>query len=86
MFRVMATSATDNKTSNPANLTIVLSNDSFEVSQFSIFPNPTKNNFALHIDKFNLTEDLKYSIYDLNGRKLLESKIHSLETIIPFEK
>lgn len=86
MFRVMATSATDKKTSNPANLSIVLSNDSFEANQFSIFPNPTKNNFALHINEHNLTEDLKYSIYDLNGRKLIENKIHSLETIISFEK
>lgn len=86
MFRVMATSVTDNKISNPANLSIVLSNDSYELSQFSIFPNPTKNNFTLHINKQNLTEDLKYSIYDLNGRKLLDNKIHSLETIIQFEK
>jgi hypothetical protein len=85
MFRVKASSATDNKISTIAILSIVLSNDSFEVNQFSISPNPTKNNFALHIDKFNLTENLKYSIYDLNGRKLLESKINSLETIIPFE-
>jgi hypothetical protein len=86
MFRVMATSSTDNKISNTASLSVVLSNDSYELSQFSIFPNPTKNNFTLHIDKHNLTEDLKYSIYDLNGRKLLENEINSIETIIPFEK
>ncbi|MES2862571.1 MAG: T9SS type A sorting domain-containing protein [Bacteroidota bacterium] len=86
MFRVMSTSATDRKTSNPASLSIVLSNDSFELSEFSIFPNPTKNNFTLQIDKLNLIEDLKYAIYDLNGRKLLENKINSLETIVPFEK
>lgn len=86
MFRVMATSATDMKISNPANLAIALSNDNYYLNQFSIFPNPTINNFTLHINKKDLTEDLKFSIYDLNGRKLFENKITTLETIIPFEK
>lgn len=85
LFRVLATSATDTKISNPATLSIVLSNNSYELSEFSISPNPSKNNFILYLKENNLFEDLKYSIYDLKGRKLLENKINSLETILPIE-
>ena len=85
LFRVLATSDTDTKISNPATLSIVLSNNSYELSEFSISPNPSKNNFILYLKENNLFEDLKYSIYDLKGRKLLENKINSLETILPIE-
>ncbi len=49
------------------------------------YPNPTVSKLMLRIESGNLI-DLRYELYDLNGRILSEKAIKDAETIIPVEE
>lgn len=49
------------------------------------YPNPTISQLALRIDS-GVLPDLRYELYDLNGRVLSKNIIKDVETIIPVEQ
>lgn len=49
-----------------------------------IYPNPTKDNITLQLSEVSET-GWYYLLYDMQGRQLLERKIHSMTTSIPME-
>ena len=52
--------------------------------QCIIYPNPTTSNVILKIENYNI-ENLKYFIFDINGRRIANKKITSNETLIYME-
>lgn len=64
-----------------------LSNSNFTSdNNFTIYPNPTSDNFTLYLNETNFSNDTNYKIFDLNGRELISSKINDVETKINLEK
>ncbi|WP_291116837.1 T9SS type A sorting domain-containing protein [Flavobacterium sp. UBA6135] len=62
-----------------------LSTDEFEVSNaITVFPNPVKNTLNFNFSNTDFINS-KYSIYDLNGRIILEGKIIAAENTINVE-
>lgn len=52
--------------------------------QCTVYPNPTTKNVTLKIENYDI-ENLSYLIFDLNGRRIKNSKISSSETFISME-
>jgi len=52
--------------------------------ELKIYPNPTISNVILSIGD-SASENLAYSLFDLNGRLLFLEKINSKKSTIPFE-
>ena len=66
---------------NTYNTSIVGLNESKKTnSQFSIYPNPSKNNFTIYIAN-QLNQTLSYSITDVFGKIIEENNIHSNESL-----
>lgn len=64
----------------------VLGNDEFSNIELSavIFPNPTSNYVTLSINDM-YTNELSFTVVDVNGRKIMSEQIRSAQTIVPFE-
>lgn len=64
----------------------VLGNDEFSNIELSavIFPNPTSNYVTLSINDM-YTNELSFTVVDVNGRKIVSEQIRSAQTIVPFE-
>lgn len=75
LLRVQMTSATDIKYSENALLSIALSNSDFETFDYVIYPNPIVNQFTIQLEQEILNKKPKYTILDINGRKILEGNI-----------
>ena len=66
---------------NTYNTSIVGLNESKKTnSQFSIYPNPSKNNFTIYIAN-QLNQTLSYCITDVSGKIIEENNIHSNESL-----
>ncbi|MEM5564429.1 T9SS type A sorting domain-containing protein [Psychroserpens sp. AS72] len=63
---------------------LTLSNDTFEVNDFKISPNPAKNNFTLELGTFN--NNAVVEIYDVLGKKVLNRKINAIVTTFDISK
>ena len=46
-----------------------------------IYPNPTNDFLKLQVDNF-IDKNLNYSLYDMNGKLLINQKVYSQETLI----
>jgi hypothetical protein len=53
-------------------------------TELKVFPNPTSRSVNLLIDTQDL-KDLRFQLYDINGRCILEGNLESDNTEIPFE-
>ncbi|WP_088323917.1 T9SS type A sorting domain-containing protein [Polaribacter tangerinus] len=51
----------------------------------AVFPNPTTNNITLSVNDGKIN-DLKYQVYDIQGKRIFKENITSLKTTIPFFK
>ena len=56
-------------------VTVVLGNESFDLSQLNYYPNPVKDIFNVKYNK----EIISVDVYDLTGRKVIEMKPNTLE-------
>lgn len=55
-----------------ANLT--LNNDDFKANSFSLYPNPANDILNVQFSEV-LTDDVKYEVYDITGKKILNSEL-----------
>lgn len=64
----------------------VLGNDDFKSISLNItaFPNPTISTLTLRIE-FTSMPDLRYQLFDLNGRLLRDESVKDMETLISME-
>lgn len=85
LFRVQMASTTDLKYSESALLSIALANPDFETFDYVIYPNPIVDQFKIQLEENLLFKNPKYSIIDLNGRKILEGNIVENVSIISVE-
>nr|WP_321244054.1 T9SS type A sorting domain-containing protein [uncultured Psychroserpens sp.] len=58
---------------------LTLSEDTVEINDFKIAPNPAKNNFTLELSAFNNNSVIE--IYDVLGKKILNRKVNSITTL-----
>ena len=59
-------------------LTVILSSDDFILSQFSLYPNPAKNQFTIQLNNTSILEQV--TIYNTLGQQVLTSKNLVLNT------
>lgn len=70
---------TDNNISNTGTLVswgvdfgCTLANEQFEISDFVIYPNPSKGNFNIQFSNA-VSNEIKVNVYDMRGRKIFEN-------------
>ncbi|MFC7774886.1 T9SS type A sorting domain-containing protein [Flavobacterium sp. GCM10027622] len=64
----------------------LLSTDDFsEKFNARLFPNPASDKLTIALNQQDFKENMKYKVYDLNGRELQSNAITSLETIVGLE-
>lgn len=63
-----------------------LGNEDFTLNTFNLYPNPTQNNITLQINELDFNNDMKFTIFDSNGRNIESQKILSFTTLISLEK
>ena len=48
-----------------------LANETFELNNFSLYPNPNKGNFSIQFDSQS-TNDIEITVHDIRGRSIFE--------------
>jgi hypothetical protein len=69
----------------PFEIITLNTDDNSEVNQIVLFPNPASSAINLKIN-FLISEELKFVLYDINGRILDEERITQDEVQIPMER
>ncbi|WP_298903374.1 T9SS type A sorting domain-containing protein [uncultured Psychroserpens sp.] len=59
---------------------LTLSEESQEVNNFEISPNPAKTSFKIELPTY--TDDTKIEVYNVLGKKVLSKKLNSLSSVI----
>lgn len=54
-------------------ITAALANDQFELSNFTLYPNPNKGSFNIKFDSNTGYSDIKVNVFDMRGRKIFEN-------------
>lgn len=70
----------------PYEIQTVLGNDNFNINlQMAVYPNPTVNFLSLEVKNYNL-DNLRYQLFDLNGRLITNDKITTETTTLSMEQ